>query len=118
MRRDPTPAEQKLWHKLRHHRLAGLKLRRQMPLGPFIADFYCSSAKLVVEIDGVSHIDSQTDERRDAWMSKQGIRVLRFSNQEALSNIEGVLLAIQSTCLTPPPALRPLRGSSPQGQGE
>ena len=68
MRRDPTPAEGKLWHKLRNHRLGGLKFRRQMPVGPFIADFYCSSAKLVVELDGVSHMDSPTDERRDAWI--------------------------------------------------
>ena len=57
MRRDPTPAERKLWHKLRNHRLAGLKFRRQQPLGPFIADFCCPSAKLVVEVDGVSHIE-------------------------------------------------------------
>jgi very-short-patch-repair endonuclease len=113
MRRDPTPAEGKLWHKLRNHRLGGLKFRRQMPVGPFIADFYCSSAKLVVELDGVSHMDSPTDERRDAWMAAREIRVLRFSNRDVLSNLEGVLIAIQqSACGTPPPA--PL----PQGEGE
>jgi len=112
MRRDPSPPEQKLWHKLRNHRLGGLKFRRQMPLGRFIADFYCSSAKLVVELDGVSHIDSQTDDRRDAWMFERGIRVLRFSNHEVLSNLEGVLIAIQQcACGTPPPT--PL----PQGEG-
>jgi very-short-patch-repair endonuclease len=67
---------------------------------------------LVVEVDGVSHIDSPTDERRDAWMTNQGIRVLRFSNHEVLSNLEGVLTAIQQcACGTPPPI--PL----PQGEG-
>jgi very-short-patch-repair endonuclease len=90
-----------------------LKFRRQMPLGPFIADFYCSSARLVVEVDGVSHIESRTDERRDAWMVNQGIRVLRFSNHDVLSNVEGVLIAIrQCTRGAPPP--NPL----PQGEGE
>ena len=113
MRRDSSPAEQKLWHKLRNHRLGGLKFRRQMPLGPFIADFYCPAAKLAIEVDGMSHIDSQPDERRDAWMAARGIRVLRFSNHDVLSNLEGVLTAIQQcACGTPPPI--PL----PQGEGE
>jgi len=61
----------------------------------------------------VSHIDSQTDGQRDAWMVNQGIRVLRFSNHDVLSNLEGVLIAIQQcTRGTPPP------GPLPQGEGE
>jgi very-short-patch-repair endonuclease len=113
MRRDPTPAERKLWRGLRNRQRGGLKFRRQMPLGPFIADFYYPSARLVVEVDGVSHIDCQTDERRDSWMANQGIRVLRLSNHEVLSNIEGVLITIQQYARsTPPPT--PL----PQGEGE
>ncbi len=101
-----------------------MKFRRQMPLGPFIADFYCSTARLVVEVDGISHIDSETDERRDAWMKRQGIDVLRTSNHDVLSNLEGVLVAIeqsageQRTCPTPPPNLGPLHGPSPQGKME
>jgi very-short-patch-repair endonuclease len=119
MRRNPTPAEWKLWRTLRNWQRSGLKFRRQMPLGPFIADFYCSSARLVIEVDGVSHIDSPTDERRDAWMTNQGIRVLRFSNQDVLTNLEGALIAIeQSARGTPPSTLGPLRGPSPQGDGE
>jgi very-short-patch-repair endonuclease len=119
MRQSPTPAERKLWLGLRNHRLGGLKFRRQMPLGPFIADFYCPSAQVVVEVDGVSHIDSQTDERRDAWMSERGTRALRFSDKDVLTNFEGVLSAIQQcACGTPPPNLGPLRGPSPQGEGE
>ena len=113
MRRIATPAEQKLWRGLRNRRVSDLKFRRQMPPGPFIVDFYCPSARLVVEVDGVSHIDSETDERRDKWMTEQGIRVLRFSNREVLSNLEGILIAIQQSVHgTPPP--NPL----PQGEGE
>ena len=113
LRRTATPAERKLWQALRKHQLGGRKFRRQMPLGPFIADFYCPAARLVVELDGVSHIDSPTDALRDAWMMQQGIRVFRVSNFDVLSNLEGVLLAIaEAADATPPP--NPL----PQGEGE
>ncbi len=116
MRRDPTPAERRLWLALRNRQLEGAKFRRQMPLGPFIADFYCSEARLVIELDGVSHTDSLTDDARDAWMRGQGIRVLRFANCDVLGNLEGVVMAIgeavRATPRTPPPD--PL----PQGEGE
>ncbi len=113
MRRDPTPAERKLWQALRKRQAAGLKFRRQMPLGPFIADFYCPAERLVVELDGISHIDSQADAARDAWMQQRGIRVVRFTNQEVLTNVEGICLAIDNIAReTPPP------GPLPQGEGE
>jgi len=84
-----------------------------MPLGPFIADFYCPTARLVVEVDGVSHIDSPTDASRDVWIRDQGIRVFRVTNLDVLSNLHGVLIAIrQAAQPTPPP--NPL----PQGEGE
>jgi very-short-patch-repair endonuclease len=113
MRRTATPAERKLWQALRRHQFAGLKFRRQMPLGPFIADFYCPGARLVVEVDGISHIDSPNDAIRDKWMTEQGIRAFRISNFDVLSNLEGVLLAIQQA-LQPTPPPNPL----PQGEGE
>jgi very-short-patch-repair endonuclease len=112
MRRDPTRAERRLWHGLRKHQLAGLKFRRQMPLDPYIVDFYCASARLVVEVDGVSHIDAPGDAIRDAWIIDQGIRVFRVTNFDVVSNLEGVLIAIQQAASTPPP--NPL----PQGEGE
>ncbi|HEY7577739.1 MAG TPA: endonuclease domain-containing protein, partial [Acetobacteraceae bacterium] len=65
LRRDATPAERLLWQGLRNRAVGRLKFRRQVPLGPYIADFYCASAKLVVEVDGVSHIDSRSDAVRD-----------------------------------------------------
>ncbi|HXA24821.1 MAG TPA: endonuclease domain-containing protein [Acetobacteraceae bacterium] len=112
-RRAATPAERRLWQALRKHQLGGLQFRRQMPLGPFIADFYCPTARLVVEVDGVSHIDSPTDASRDVWIRDQGIRVFRVTNLDVLSNLHGVLIAIrQAAQPTPPP--NPL----PQGEGE
>jgi very-short-patch-repair endonuclease len=113
LRRDATPAERKLWHGLRRHQVGGLKFRRQVPLGPYIADFYCASAKLVIEVDGISHIDSHSDTMRDAWMARHGIRVVRVANRDVLANLEGTLLAIGEIALKPPPPA-PL----PQGEGE
>jgi very-short-patch-repair endonuclease len=114
LRRTATPAERKLWLAIRNHQLSGLKFRRQMPLGPYIADFYCAPLRLVVEVDGISHIDSRTDAKRDTWMKEQGVRVLRVTNLDVLGNLEGVVRAIQAAAvgLTPPPV--PL----PQGEGE
>jgi len=103
MRHVATPAERKLWQALRKHQLAGLKFRRQMPLGPFIVDFYCASARLGVEVDGVSHIDSPGDEIRERWIERHGIRVFRISNLEVLSNLEGVLIAIGAIAHGPLP---------------
>jgi very-short-patch-repair endonuclease len=111
MRRTATPAERRLWQALRKHQLGGLKFRRQVPLGPFIADFYCPAVRLVVEVDGVSHIGSPNDENRDAWMSEQGIGVLRLSSLDVFRNLEGVLIAMQRAAQpTPPPQPPPARG--------
>jgi len=113
MWRAATPAERRLWYGLRKHGLGGLKFRRQVPLGPYIADFYCPQARLVVEADGVSHIDSPNDAARDAWMRKKGIRVFRVTNFDVLSNLEGVLIAIGEMARGPLP-LTPSR----KGRGD
>ena len=113
MRREATPAERRLWAGVRDRQCGGLKFRRQVPIGPFIADLYCASERLVVELDGVSHIDSVTDGARDAWMEAQGLRVLRFFNRDVLGNLEGVLISIQQAVARPPPP-----GPLPQGEGE
>ena len=113
MRREAAPAERKLWQGLRKHQVLGLKFRRQVPLGWYIADFYCPSAKLVIEVDGVSHIDAPADSARDAWMAEHKIRVVRVSNRAVLGNLEGILIAIEQLARTPPPPA-PL----PQGEGE
>src|SRR4051812_36329020 len=72
MRRDATLAERRLWGLLRNRKMEGFKFRRQVPLGPYIVDFACLEAKLVVEADGGQHADNVCDERRDAWLEANG----------------------------------------------
>jgi very-short-patch-repair endonuclease len=85
-----TDAERRLWLALRDRRFAQFKFRRQVPIGPFIADFVCFEARLAIEIDGGQHADSLADKRRDRWFAYNNSRVLRFWNNEVLSNLEGV----------------------------
>lgn len=111
LRREMTDAERKLWRALRAHRFRGLAFRRQAPLGPFIADFVCHSAKIVVEADGGQHSGSDADSRRDSWMEREGFRVLRFWNNEVLGNLEGVLDRIgREIAAAPSPQPSPTRG--------
>jgi very-short-patch-repair endonuclease len=81
MRRESTFNERILWRLLRNRRLNGLKFRRQVPIGPYIADFVCYSERLIVEADGPLH-DPKKDAARDAWLIGQGFRVLRFPNDQ------------------------------------
>src|SRR5277367_6680388 len=82
MRRAPTGAERRLWRLLRDRRLDGLKFRRQVPIGPYIVDFLCVGARLIVEADGSQHNESPHDEVRDASLARGGWKVLRFWNHE------------------------------------
>jgi len=87
--------------------LNGYKFSRQMPVGPYFADFLCRAAKLVVEIDGYSHdLRLDHDQRRDAFMAEQGLTVLRFSNADVMSNLDGVVRSIAEALAErcPPPA--------------
>jgi very-short-patch-repair endonuclease len=85
MRAEPTVAEKLLWDVLRQGKLAGLRFRRQVPIGAYIADFACFSPKLVVEADGEwFHRDREYDARRDAWLESQGFMVIRFKNKEVI----------------------------------
>ena len=86
-RRIPTQAERLLWRDLRDRRCLGFKFRRQVPVGPYIADFVCMEARLIVELDGAPHREAgqaEHDVRRDRWLLAQGFRVLRFSNDRLL----------------------------------
>jgi very-short-patch-repair endonuclease len=100
-----TDAEQKLWRALRS-RTSGAKFRRQVPLGPFVIDFVCFEAKVIVEVDGGQHADNPRDARRDRYFSDQGYRVLRFWNNDVLKNMEGVLIRIAEFADPSPGALR------------
>ena len=97
LRADMTAAERKLWYALRDRRFAGFKFRRQVPVGPFIADFVCFQKRLVIEVDGGQHAESLQDRRRDRWFAANDFRILRFWNNEVLSNLEGVMAALAAS---------------------
>ncbi len=90
LRQRMTEAEKLLWSSLRRRSL-GIKFRRQVPVGPFIVDFLCVQARLVIEIDGGQHLGNSSDADRSRWLEKQGYRVLRFWNHDVLKNLEGVV---------------------------
>ncbi|UYY77972.1 endonuclease domain-containing protein [Sphingomonas sp. R1] len=93
LRHNPTPMEQKLWQRLRASQLEGLKFRFQHVIEPAIVDFCCPSIGLVVEIDGDTH-DADADRDRDIGLAQLGYTVLRFTNHEVATNLDGVLQTI------------------------
>ena len=115
LRRNMTRAETLLWRYLKAHHIDGLGFRRQAPIGPYIADFCCYAARLVIEVDGVSHDwaeRQQRDATRDRWFVKQGYRVLRFTNDDVLRHLEGVVTMIREAAVfaTPPSLSLPHKG--------
>lgn len=98
LRREMTGAEKKLWQQLRAHR-SGAHVRRQVPVGPYIADFLCRSHHLMIEVDGDQHgagAQLASDRRRDHWFSDRGYRTLRFSNWQVMNEFESVILTIEA----------------------
>lgn len=93
LRRNSTDAERKLWRALREG-LPAYKWRRQMPVGPYFADFACFAEKLIIEVDGGQHAFSSSDAARTEFLQAQGFDVLRFWNNDVLSNVEGVLAKV------------------------
>jgi len=112
LRRDMTLAERKLWQALKTRQLDGHRFRRQHPLGPYIADFACLEAGIVVEVDGGQHHASEQDGRRDRYLQGIGFRVLRFWNNDVLANLEGVCTVIGQALAErcPHPSLLPQTG--------
>jgi very-short-patch-repair endonuclease len=112
LRQSGTEAEQALWYRLRAGRLCGLKFRRQHPLPPYVADFYCDAYRLVIELDGSQH-DDEIDRLRTRSLEGRGLKILRFWDNEVLQQIDAVLGAIlsatQDRTLTPTPL--------PEGEG-
>lgn len=100
LRKSATEAEQRLWNYLKAKQLEGLKFRRQEQIGRFIVDFVCYETGIVVEVDGGQHSNEKLkDKERTDWLNSQGFIVLRFWNNEVLTNIEGVLEAILVQCV-------------------
>ena len=111
MRRDPSPAEQTLWFALRDRHFADAKFVRETVAGAAIPDFCCRTKRLVIELDGHSHGSTQVaDAERTARLAKLGYRVIRFSNSEIMSNLEGVLHAIGVALARPLTQPSPRRG--------
>ncbi len=103
LRGNQTEAEKRLWGYVRDKRLQGHKFNRQVPIGPYIADFLCFEAKLIIEIDGATHGEAHEivyDEKRTAFLNTQGYRVMRCTNLDIFENLTGVLdtilLALES----------------------
>jgi adenine-specific DNA-methyltransferase len=95
LRKNATDAERHLWNALRGRRLAGFKFRRQRPFGPYVCDFICLEASIVVELDGSQHVErSDYDTRRDAFIRSYGYRVLRFWNADVIERTENVVETI------------------------
>ena len=99
LRANTVPAEHKLWQRLRNRQLGGLKFRRQVPVGKFIADFICHEARLLIEVDGPSHEQrEQYDSRRTDILETHDFRVIRFLNEDVHRNLDDVCRTILREC--------------------
>jgi very-short-patch-repair endonuclease len=96
LRKELTPAERKLWSRLRNEQI-GVKFRRQHAIGIYIPDFACIERKLIIELDGSQHLEQEEyDKERSKYLETQGYKVIRFWNNDVTNNIEGVILAIMN----------------------
>ena len=118
LRRAQTPAEARLWSKLRNRGLAGYKFVRQEPIGPYFADFLCRERTLIVEVDGATHStddELRRDAHRTAFLESMGYAVLRVLKAEVMAELEGVLetifLALAKRPTAPAPHPSPLPAS-------
>ena len=94
LRKESTPAERKLWSRIRDDQL-GVTFRRQHAVGNYILDFCCPKAKLIIELDGSQHLDQEEyDEERTKYLESEDYKVIRFWNNDVMNNIDGVILAI------------------------
>jgi len=113
LRKNQTDAESLLWQLLRNRQIENIKFRRQHPIDPYILDFYCHDKKLAIELDGGQHNaaeEKEKDQIRTDFLESQGVRVLRFWNNDVLQNTESVLEEIYN-------ALFPHPNPLPQGEG-
>ena len=116
LRANRTAAEELLWAQLRKKRIAGVRFRRQFRIGKFVVDFVCLSARLIIEVDGTSHeLTFDADDLRTNWLQSQRFRVIRFTNDDVRSNLDGVVATIERGLSCPQPL--PLSPSR-EGRGE
>ena len=113
MRNNPTEPEKRLWRHVSNGQLDGFKFRRQQVIGHYIADFVCAAAKLIVEVDGDTH-EEMRDRVRDDDLATMGYRVVRVSNHDVMTNVDGVLQFVEKALR---PAATPYPNPSPEGEG-
>jgi very-short-patch-repair endonuclease len=102
LRQASTPPEQLLWLALRNGQIGGIKFHRQHPIGPYVVDFYCQSAKLVVEVDGMSHDDKASQDAAESeYLESQGYRILRVTNVDVMRDLDAVTREIARLCGVP-----------------
>src|SRR5437588_2005341 len=122
LRRDTTDAERKLWLRLRRLPVGGSHFRRQATIGPYFADFACHRSRLVIELDGGQHNEARgiaADAQRTADLNARGYRVLRFWNNDVLTDVEGVMETIAAAVRDAgPPPPTPPRHASHGGRGD
>jgi very-short-patch-repair endonuclease len=118
LRASATDAEIMLWRLLRSRRLASMKFRRQVPIGPWIVDFVSFEQRLIIEADGSQHAESDDDKRRDNDLSERGFRVLRFWNNDILLQSRSVLeMIFDSAAQSPSPVCAPDGAHPPSPTG-
>jgi very-short-patch-repair endonuclease len=117
MRRNPTEPEKRLWRALSNGQLEGHKFRRQAVIGPYIADFLCPQRALIVEVDGDTH-DAESDQQRDHALAGSGLRVVRVTSRDVMTNLDGVLRFILGALRSAPErGDGPHPNPSPEGEG-
>jgi adenine-specific DNA-methyltransferase len=123
LRKSMTETERLLWQDLRRGKIPGTRFRRQVPIGPYVADFACLQSRLIIELDGSQHNDrTEYDDSRTAFLETQNFRVLRFWNGHVFGEREAVIETIVWAVLhpewrqerDPPPQPSPFRGGSPE----
>jgi len=105
LRKNMTDAERKLWWLLLYRQLSGYRFRRQQPIGPYVADFFCASERLIVELDGGQHFEPDQirhDALRTAWFAERGYRVIRFVNSDVFKSPASVVEGIWRALTAPP----------------
>jgi len=120
-RRDPTEYEKRLWRHLSGSQLGGYKFRRQAAVPPFVADFFCPSKGLIVEVDGETHV-AEADAKRDFILTRRGFSTIRFTNEDVRDNMDGVLITILQRLRELPDRwpnshAGPTPNPSPEGEG-
>ena len=120
-RQGQTTIEESVWRALRAKRFHGVKFKRQVPIGPFIADFACFEGRLIVEVDGPDHNKlerKERDRRRDAWFHEQGFAVFRITGEEVIGGLDAALVRLKLALELPSPASTSSRHPLPRaGEG-